>query len=182
GDILGSAGEHYWNLAHGIDDRRVIPDREAKSISHETTFAEDVRDQEVLKAWLSELVEQVARRLRRHELRGRTVEIKVRFSDFQTITRSITMPEPSNVTHELYLAGLQLLTTKLPPRHLPVRLLGFGMKGLDGSGTSQRQLFDEPERQKHRQIDRVADEIAAKFGKQALRRGPAPEDHGNGGR
>jgi DNA polymerase-4 len=173
-ELFGSAGEHYWQLSRGLDDRRVIPDREAKSVSHETTFAEDVRDPDVLIAWLAELVEQVARRLRRHALRGRTVEIKVRFSDFRTITRSSTLAEPSNVTHELHQAGLELLTTKLPPRHLPVRLLGFGVKGLDGSGTTQRQLFDEPEREKHRQLDKVADEIAAKFGRTALRRGQPP--------
>jgi len=76
-DRFGSHGEHLWKLARGIDDRRVIPDRDAKSISHETTFATDIDDAEVLRSWLLELTEQVARRLRRHELRGRTVQIKV---------------------------------------------------------------------------------------------------------
>jgi DNA polymerase-4 len=175
-DLFGASGEHYWRLARGLDDRTVVPDREAKSISHETTFAEDIREPELLQAWLVELVEQVGRRMRRHELRGRTVEIKVRFSDFQTVTRSNTLPAPSNVTNELYRAGLELLTTKLPPRHLPVRLLGFGVKNLDATGIAQRQLFDEPDRARHRQIDRVADEIAAKFGGKGLRRGLRPED------
>ena len=59
--LFGDSGEHYWRLAHGIDERRVVPDREAKSISHETTFAEDIHDLEVLRAWLVDLVEQVAR-------------------------------------------------------------------------------------------------------------------------
>jgi DNA polymerase IV len=65
---FGKGGEHIWQLANGIDERRVIPDREAKSISHETTFAVDIGDREVLHAWLVELAEQVGRRLRRHEL------------------------------------------------------------------------------------------------------------------
>jgi DNA polymerase-4 len=170
-DLFGSSGEHFWRLAHGLDDRQVVPDREAKSISHETTFSEDIADREVLRAWLTELAEQVARRLRRHELKGRTVELKVRFADFQTITRSLTLPEPTNITQELLHAGTELLATKLPQHHLPVRLLGFGVKSFDDTGRSQRQLFDEPDRERHRQLDRVADQISEKFGKLAIRRG-----------
>ena len=65
----------------------MVPDREAKSISHETTFESDIKDMQVLRAWLLELTEQVGRRLRRHGLRGRTVQLKALFADFQTITR-----------------------------------------------------------------------------------------------
>jgi DNA polymerase-4 len=169
--LFGSAGDHYWRLSHGLDDRKVVPDREAKSISHETTFAEDILDPEELHAWLVELVEQVARRLRRHELKGRTAELKVRFADFHTITRSVTLAEPTNITHELLLAGTELLRTKLPEGHLPVRLLGFGVKGFDDSSQSQRQLFSEPDRERQRQLDVVADQIAGKFGNSAIRRG-----------
>jgi DNA polymerase-4 len=174
-DLFGSSGEHFWRLANGLDDRQVIPDREARSISHETTFAEDVSDCEVLQAWLTELTEQVARRLRRYALKGRTLELKVRFADFETITRSVTLSEPTNITQELLQAGIELLATKLPPHHLPVRLLGFGVKGFDDTGRSQRQLFDERDRQRHRQLDRVADQISEKFGKLAIRRGGGAE-------
>ena len=174
-DLFGSSGEHFWRLANGLDNRPVIPDREAKSISHETTFIEDIDDCEVLQAWLTDLAEQVARRLRRYAFKGRTIELKVRFADFQTINRSLTLSEPTNITQELLQAGLDLLTNKLPPSHLPVRLLGFGVKGFDDTGRSQRQLFDEPDRQRHRQLDRVADEISAKFGKLAIRRGGGAE-------
>jgi len=174
--LFGSSGEHYWRLSHGLDERKVIPDREAKSISHETTFAEDIADYGELQAWLVELVEQVARRLRRHELKGRTVELKVRFADFRTITRSATLAEPTNITHELLVAGSELLRTKLPAGHSPVRLLGFGVKGFDDTGRSQRQLFDEPVRERQRQLDEVADQIAGKFGKAAIRRGGGPTE------
>ena len=170
-DCFGASGEHYWQLAHGIDDRQVVPDREAKSISNETTFATDISDLEILRAWLVELVEQVARRLRRHDIKGRTIELKVRFADFKTITRSLTLAAPTNVTQELLDAGLELLTKRLPPRHLAVRLLGFGVNKLDDSGSSQQQLFDQPERERHRELDRVADQIAAKFGRLAIQRG-----------
>jgi DNA polymerase-4 len=149
----------------------VVPDREAKSISHETTFPEDIADMDVLRAWLVDLVEQVARRLRLHDLRGRTVDIKVRFADFKTISRSLTLDAPTNSTQELLDAGLELLTSRLPPHHLPVRLLGFGVNQLDGSGSSQLRLIDQPAQQRHRELDTVADQIAAKFGKRAIRRG-----------
>jgi len=170
-DLFGSSGEHYWQLAHGIDHRQVVPDREAKSISTECTFAEDISEPEVLRAWLVDLVEQVARRLRRHDIKGRSVELKVRFADFKTTSRLMTLPEPTNLTQELLEAGVELLTKRLPPRHLPVRLLGFGVQKLDGSGRSQQQLFDQSERERHRQLDRVADQITAKFGKSAIHRG-----------
>ncbi|HEY5314159.1 MAG TPA: DNA polymerase IV, partial [Pirellulales bacterium] len=168
-ELFGSAGEHYWRLAQGLDDRRVVPDREAKSISHETTFAADIADMEVLRAWLLELVEQVGRRLRRHNLKGHTVELKVRFADFRTITRSLTLAEPTCISQELWNAGVELLTTRLPPGHLSVRLLGFGASGL-GSSPSQGQLFDDDERQKLRQLDEVADRIQERFGRSALSR------------
>src|SRR5579863_1122168 len=79
---FGKAGEHLWCLSQGIDERRVVPDRETKSISHETTFSVDISDSEVLRAWLVELSEQVGCRLRRHNLSGRTVQIKIRLADF----------------------------------------------------------------------------------------------------
>lgn len=106
-----------------------------------------------------------------HGLKGRTIELKVRFADFKTISRSLTLAEPTNVTQELLDAGIELLTQRLPPHHLPVRLLGFGVSKLDDSGTSQQQLFDQPVRERHRELDRVADQITAKFGKLAIRRG-----------
>src|SRR5208283_2176881 len=123
---FGSSGEHLWNLAHGIDPRTVVSEREAKSVSNETTFERDIADVEILRAWLVDLVEQVGGRMRRHRLRGRTVQLKVRFADFSTITRSHTLPEPTNITQELWQAADELLRLRLPKDHLPVRLLGMG--------------------------------------------------------
>ena len=98
-----------WNLAHGRDDRPVVPEREAKSISNETTFKHDIADMDVLRAWLVDLVEQVGCRLRRHKLRGWTVHLKVRFADFSLITRSQTLPEPTDITDELRRTADELL-------------------------------------------------------------------------
>ncbi|HYW77986.1 MAG TPA: DNA polymerase IV, partial [Thermoguttaceae bacterium] len=130
---FGSNGDHFWRLARGIDERMVVPDREAKSISHETTFATDIADQEVLRAWLSQLTDQVARRLRQHEFRGSIVQVKVRFADFRTITRSQKLPEPTNVTDELWQVASKILASRLPANPPPVRLLGMGVSGIDQS-------------------------------------------------
>ena len=166
----GRAGEHFWKLARGIDDRPVVPDREAKSISHETTFAADLDDRQVLRAWLLELTEQVARRLRRHQLRGGVVQVKVRFADFRTITRSRTLTQSTRSTQILWQAAAALLDVALGNRPPPVRLLGMGVAGLDGSSFTQQTLFgDVP--QEDSQLDAVTDNIRETFGTAALRRG-----------
>ena len=67
--------------------------------------------------------------------------------------------------------GVELLTKRLPSQHLPIRLLGFGVNNFKNSGTSQQLLFDQPDRERHQELDRVADQITAKFGKLAIRRG-----------
>lgn len=168
---FGQQGEHFWKLAHGIDDRRVVPDREAKSISNETTFAADINDPEVLRAWLLELTDHVGRRLRRHRMRGRTVHLKVRFADFRTITRAHTLARSTNVTSEIWQTAAQLLRRALPVSHLGVRLLGVGVSGLENPEQVQQDLFEDPSHEKNRQLDAVADQINAKFGAAGLSRG-----------
>ncbi len=115
---FGQSGEHFWQLARGIDNRAVIADREAKSISHETTFAEDVSDIDVLRAWLMELTEQVARRLRSRETQSRTVHLKIRYSNFDTFTRTKSVSPATNATSQLWSVVSQLLATELPDRPL----------------------------------------------------------------
>ena len=172
---FGSNGEHFWRLARGIDDRPVVPDREAKSISHETTFASDIDDPNVLRAWLSELTDQVARRLRRYGFRGSVVQVKVRFADFRTITRSQKLSESTSVTDELWKVASGILTSRLPADHPPVRLLGMGVSGIDRSRVTQGLLFDKPERQRQTQLDDVSDRVKGRFGSSALRRGRSLE-------
>ncbi len=162
---------HLLRLARGIDDRRVVPDRDAKSISHETTFAIDIDDAEVLRSWLLELTEQVATRLRRQGLRGRTVLIKVRYADFHTVTRSESLDAPSNVTRELYLTAVRLLQAQLARSPQPVRLLGMGASVVTGEELEQGQLFEAEAREQQRRIDTVVDSIKSRFGHRALRRG-----------
>ncbi len=167
--LFGKVGAHLWRLAHGIDDRAVIPDSEAKSISHETTFDVDITDRATLRSWLLELTEQVSRRLRRHQLYGRTVQIKIRFADFRTITRARTLSEPTHITQEIWRVAVALLEQNLSTKHRGVRLLGIGVSGFaDESG--QVSLFEESEREKQGQIDTLTDSVKDRFGQTALRR------------
>jgi DNA polymerase-4 len=126
---------------------------------------------DVLRAWLVDLVEQVGWRLRQHKLRVRTVQLKVRFADFSTITRSLTLPEPTDITDELRRTADELLCQRLPSGHLPVRLLGVGVSGLDNTGQVQGMLFDGENRKRQGQVDAVADQIKERFGSGAIRRG-----------
>jgi DNA polymerase-4 len=180
--FFGDSGEHFWRLARGIDDRPVVPDREAKSLSHETTFATDISDFETLRGWMMELTDQVARRLRRHERQGKTVQIKVRFSDFRTITRSRTLSHPTDVTQELWNAAGELLSQALPPgnhgRRRDVRLLGMGVSGFADHRPVQAMLFDDPDQQqlaKLKELDRVTDAVRQRFGAAALARASGPK-------
>jgi len=168
---FGNSAEHFWRLARGIDDRVVVSDREAKSISHETTFPQDVRDMDVLRAWLLELTEQVARRMRRNDVRGRTVQLKVRYANFDTITRSRSLPATTHSTQRLWDVVAVLLETELPNRPLSVRLLGMGVSNLNRGAAVQGTLFDpEPAEERESQLDQVADQIRSKFGATSLRR------------
>ena len=169
-DLFGSWGEQLWELAHGIDDRAVVPDHKAKSLSHETTFAEDITDVEALRGWLLDLTRQVATRLRTNQLRGRTAHLKIRFSNFRTITRSHTFPKATDVTQELWNAGSAMLTMNLPFPPLGVRLLGFSVSGFDNAESRQADLFCEPENEKNVRLDTVSDWIQKRFGPAALSR------------
>jgi DNA polymerase-4 len=169
-DRFGASGEHLWELAHGQDPRPVIPDHEAKSISHETTFAVDIGDREVLRAWLLDLTDQVARRIRRHGLRGRTVHLKIRLADFRLVTRSATLCEATHVTEELWHAAVGLLNAWVAESRGPVRLLGMGVSGLSTGDRIQKLLFDQPEHVRQTRLDDVTDAIRERFGKGAIGR------------
>ena len=169
---FGKFGQHLWQLANGIDEREVVTDGQAKSISHETTFAEDLTDKSQLEAWLLHLTEQVAWRLRKHELKGKTVVLKLRHHDFKTLTRSQSLPERTDSTDKLWHVTRQLFIDNWSAKH-PIRLIGMGVSGLSRSNdqtglTEQGDLFERPESTR---LDKIADSINARFGKSTLQRG-----------
>ncbi|MCR9291162.1 MAG: DNA polymerase IV [bacterium] len=172
--LFGSVGEHFWKLSQGIDSRTVTPERKAKSISHETTFAIDVGDRDILASRLLELTEQVAERLRRSGLRGRTICLKLRYSDFHTLTRSYTFQRATHATDRLWPEVSRLLHQTLPQRKLEVRLVGVGVSGLEKQRPIQLGLFENPSEiaaeLKSADLDAATDRIRREFGHDALKR------------
>ncbi len=167
---FGDHGGHLWRLAHGFDERTVVADREAKSISTETTFAADLSDREALKVWLLDLVDHLASRLRSHGLRARTIELKVRASDFHTQIRSQSLAEATDVTQVLWEAAKTLFDRTVAKELLPVRLLGVGASRLTTNRAVQGDLFDG-QSSKQSEIDQAVDGIRKQFGAAAIQRG-----------
>ncbi len=171
---FGEAGEQFFHLVRGADNRPVVPDREAKSISHELTFATDVLDPEYLRGILLNQTEDVARRLRRHNLLARTVTIKLRRFDFLTITRRVTLEAPTDQTSVFWQAAAALLDENLGPDTLPVRLIGMGVSQLISEDRRQLSLFEPARDKRERALDRTMDEIRSRFGTSAISRGQLP--------
>lgn len=164
---LGVAhGEGLWRAAHGIDDSPVTPEHEAKSLSREETFANDIADAVTLHRELLRLSEQVASRLRRHNLQGRTIGLKLRYADFTTLTRQATLEEQTDSGPVIYAQALALFEAAWDRR--PVRLLGVGASGLTQAGR-QLRLFEQ-ESQRQAQLDAALDRIRAKYGDRAIQR------------
>ena len=179
-DRFGKFGNHLWRLANGMDDRPVVSDSEAKSISNETTFDTDISNRDTLRAWLMELTEQVCWRLRQHDLFGRTVQIKLRFADFSTITRSHTLPEATQQTRLVWQAVMALFDKAMQSEPRRLRLVGVGVSGL--SETAQRpqvqtDMFEQPKDTRQTQLDEVADAIKSRFGSSGIRRGTGYKQH-----
>jgi len=170
---LGGWGRHIWELAHGHDARTVTPERRAKSISHETTFAADIDDKHGLRTILLSLGEQVCRRLRAQAKLARTVELKIRYADFTTVTRAHSLAAPTDRTRTIWREGAALFDAQWARRSDPVRLIGFGVSGFGAETSLQADLFEAPRDDKEGKLDGLVDEISAKFGKSAVGRGSA---------
>jgi len=164
---FGAQGEGLWRAAHGIDDRPVIPEQEAKSLSREETFAHDIGDATVLRRELLRLSDAVASRLRRHNLQARTVTIKLRYGDFTTLTRQVTLAEPADTASVIYAQALALFEATWNRRQ-PVRLLGVGATGLCQQARQLRLFEQQAARQA--QLDSALDRIRARFGEGAIQR------------
>ncbi len=168
---FGTQGEHFWRLAHGRDPREVVPDRAARSISHETTFAHDIAEPAAQSGVLFELADQVGRRLRRAHRRAAVVHLKLRYPDFRTLTRSLKLNQPTQQTQTLWQTAKHLLQKTLP-KPQPLRLLGVGVTDIrDAEQDIQRTLFEIQDTRQQSALDQVSDAIKAKFGAKAIRRG-----------
>jgi DNA polymerase-4 len=166
---LGSAhGRHLAQLARGIDPRWVEADQKLKSVGHEETFAHDRHEHETLTREAVRMSDGVAWRLRRAGLAGRTVTLKIRFADFQTITRSSTLPTTVDDGPAVARAALALLAAVDPTPG--VRLLGVSVSGLV-AGAAQQLSFEDLGSISWHEASGAVDAIRERFGDRAI--GPA---------
>jgi DNA polymerase IV len=170
-DRFGEMGRHIWYLARGQDDRAVVADREAKSVSTETTFAHDIGDRASLRVWLLDLVDHLASRLRHEGIWARTLDVKIRSSDFRTVTRSTTLAEATNLTNVIWKAAAGLFERSLTNELLPVRLLGVGATKLTRAPIVQGSLFEDNSHSRQTAIEQTIDMIRAQFGSESIQRG-----------
>jgi DNA polymerase IV len=165
---FGKWGHDLARHAKGLDDRPVETWRETKSISQEITFNRDVADGASLHHTLRELSDQVGRRLRESSLAGTTIKLKLRWTDFTTISRQVTLPQPTDLDDEIYTAIVQLFDAEWQFGRF-VRLLGVCVSGL-GPPIRQLSLLDaEPE--KNRKLLTAVDKLRDKYGDQVVKRG-----------
>ncbi|MGC4114973.1 MAG: DNA polymerase IV [Myxococcales bacterium] len=164
---LGSLGRHFWQLSQGIDDRVVVPDRDAKSMGAEDTFEEDLDDTEALKIHIHSQALRVGRRLRRAGVKARVVQLKIKFADFETITRRMTLDAATDDGQRLYREALALFARV--QRGRSIRLTGVsGQELTTGGGSLQLGLFAPAAPARHEKLNAALDKIARKYGTQAV--------------
>lgn len=169
---FGRYGVKMHALATGLDEREVETEHEMKSIGHEQTFPDDIVSIESAKKELLSLAMRVARRMRRAGVSGKTVSLKVKYSDFVQITRATTLPDHTDDGAEIYSVAVRLLhKTRVGQR--PVRLLGISLSRLRVSELrDQLSLFHEKDgSQKRRELNRALDSLQARFGEKSIRPG-----------
>ncbi|MBI2920956.1 MAG: DNA polymerase IV [Planctomycetes bacterium] len=164
---LGGLGAHIGALARGEDVRRVEPFWDAKSIGSERTFERDLSGLDALERELLPLAEDVGSRARADAVAGRTVQLKVRFHDFRTITRSRTLESPTDITREIYETARGLLRDRAGAKGARIRLLGIQLQQLAPAGAGQGLLFDQ-DRKRERRLDAAIDALRQKLGDEAV--------------
>jgi DNA polymerase-4 len=162
---LGASGKHLAELAHGIDPRGVVPDREAKSVGAEETFERDLEGAEALLPHLHGQALRVARRLRRAGLRARGVQLKLKLADFTIVTRQATFEAATDDGQALYRAVVALLDRHPPAK--PVRLTGVSAQSLESVDAIQTSLLAPPPSPRDA-LNRAMDAINQRFGSKAL--------------
>ena len=169
---FGHMGARLWHLARGEDQRRVQPDERMKSISKETTFNEDTSDPELLDGHLWRLAVGVADRAKAKDLAGRTVTLKLKRSDFTTITRRHALPGPTQMADRIYREARALFD--LVPKGGAYRLIGCGVSDLvPGSQADSTPDLLDPAATARAKAEAATDAIRAKFGRDAIIKGRA---------
>jgi DNA polymerase IV len=166
--LFGENGRDLARHAKGIDDRPVITAHETKSISQEVTYSKDVRDDEVLERTVREQASEVARQLRKNNLAGKTIKLKIRWPDFTTLTRQVTLNDPTDQDEVIARCALDLLRLVRKPNQA-VRLIGVGVSGL-GAPIRQLGLWDM-DVERSRRLQQAMDTLNEKYGRDIIRKG-----------
>jgi DNA polymerase-4 len=166
--LFGENGRELSRHAKGIDDRPIETERETKSISLENTFSRDVRDDKLLQKTLREMSAEVAKQLRKNNLAGKTIKLKIRWPDFTTLTRQTTLNNPTDQENEIAEAVMELMRAVRKPNQA-VRLIGVGVSGL-GAPIRQLGLWDVGS-EKSRKLQEALDTLQEKYGKDVIHKG-----------
>ncbi|GAA1523110.1 DNA polymerase IV [Dactylosporangium maewongense] len=178
-----AAAHHLHELSWARDPRRVIPDHVEKSIGAETTFDVDVSDLSIIRRTMLALSNKVAQRLRHADQAGRTIAVKIRLADFQTLSRSRTVDIPTDVAREIFEISWALFTSARPGER--IRLIGVRVESLSSADGAPRQMTLGERDHGWRDAERAADAVAARFGAglvkpASLLRGDGLRGDGNG--
>ena len=165
---FGEQGRELARHARGMDDRPIVTERETKSISQEVTFNRDVRDDKTLLKTIQEQSAEVGRQLRKNNLAAATIKLKLRWPDFNTLSRQTTLTQATNQGDEIASAALALLKS-VRRSGQAVRLIGVGVSGL-GPPMRQLELWNETG-EKSRRLQSALDELKEKFGESIIQRG-----------
>ncbi len=166
---LGLMGEHLHRRANGLDSGFVALPPVAKSMSRETTFPQDTRDPSLLRATLYYLTERVAAELREQALQARCVSLKLRYSNFETLSRQRTLRHPTDAHQAIFAAALALLERILGGNRRGIRLIGVGISDFVDGG-DQASLFEGGEG-RQRSLNQALDKIRRKHGFAAIQAG-----------
>ena len=165
----GSIGSHIYSLSQGKDLRRVVPQRQIKSISHETTFENDISDKEVLEKKLWSLCEKVSKRSKEKGLGGQTITLKLKTKEFKLISRSCTIDEPTQIGELIFQNSKTLLDRE--DDKVKYRLIGVGISNLKDSELCDLYYLINISKTKNAKIEYAIDDIRNKFGKDLIKKG-----------
>jgi DNA polymerase IV len=165
---FSAEGRRLWRLARGIDDRKVVPDRGAKTISSETTFETDIRDFATLERMLWRMSEKVSMRLKNGDLAGSTITLKLKTADFRQRTRSQSIHAPTQLATKIFAISREMLAKEIDGTAF--RLMGTGVSALrPGSSGDDTDMLDR----RSADAERAMDDLRKKFGQAAVIRGIA---------
>ena len=142
-ELFGKSGNYFFDIAHGLDDRPVEPNRIRKSIGKETTFSEDIDDTDQMLEILEEIAAKLENSLIKRQAKGRTITLKVKYFDFQSITRSLTVDERTD-SATIIMKHIRPLLSKTEAGKKKVRLLGISISNFDDQKNTIRKYRQLP--------------------------------------